>query len=87
MVSAWEEQYRAALDEWQRALDAFNAADGDFVDYSVLRLYAAEQRLAVVLRQLRQAHWNTHKGTPAGRPPHAVPPGFPAVQSESSQSR
>jgi hypothetical protein len=52
---SWEEQFRQALAEWRTALDGFNYADADFIDYQVLRLYAAEQKLAVILRQVRKA--------------------------------
>jgi hypothetical protein len=55
MARSWEDQFEEALAEWRTALDGFNYADGDYVDYQVLSLYAAEQKLAVILRQARKA--------------------------------
>jgi hypothetical protein len=51
----WHQELRAALAEWQAAQDAFNAAEPAFVDYQILRLDAAEEKLRVILRQAQQA--------------------------------
>ena len=50
----WEEEFTAALGEWRAALDGFNYAEPEFVDYQVLRLYAAEQKLRLIIRQARR---------------------------------
>jgi hypothetical protein len=53
MAEQWESLFEQALAEWRTALDGFNYADGEFIDYQILKLYAAEQKLALILRQLK----------------------------------
>lgn len=76
----WQEQFAEAVTEWRAALDAFNHAEPDYVDYHILRLYTAEQKLALILKQAKAA-WRDLAGRPAAprlarmNPPPALPPG------------
>lgn len=51
----WQAQFQQAMDDWRAALDGFNNADEEYIDYQILRLYAAETKLALVLRQAKTA--------------------------------
>lgn len=47
--------YREALQAWQVAQNHFDHADPDHIDISILHLQAAEMRLAVELKRIREA--------------------------------
>lgn len=55
MGLTWQQQFQEALVEWRAAQEAFNQADPDYLDYHILRLYAAEKKLAVILKQAKAA--------------------------------
>jgi len=63
------DEYQEALSEWQDAAQAFNLADSEFIDYQIMRLNAAEQKLAILLRQVRQAYGHEPAAFAAGLPP------------------
>lgn len=67
------DQYQEALTEWQDAAQAFNLADGEFIDYQIMRLNAAEQKLAILLRQVRKAYAHDPTVVGAGLPPAPAP--------------
>jgi hypothetical protein len=78
----WPAQFQQAIDDWRAALDGFNNADGDSIDYQILRLYAAETKLALVLRQAKHA-----RGLPVKKALVSTPLAcLPFSHSESSES-
>lgn len=81
----WQEQFAEAVTEWRAALDAFNHAEPDYVDYHILRLYTAEQKLALILKQAKAA-WRDLAGLP--RAPRltrtATPPALPSGPDPSA---
>ncbi len=60
-------QFLEALADWRAAIDAFNGADAECLDYAIYRLQAAEVKLGWALHQARKAG---HAGEDApGRQP------------------
>lgn len=50
----WREAWEDALQEWQQARAAFEEAEDPFIDFQALRLRAAEEKLSLLLRLLRE---------------------------------
>ena len=71
-------EFRQAVKEWQEALRQFHQAEEETLDYSVYQLQAAEEKMAMILRQARAA-----RGLQSLRPPHRVAP--PLVSKESGE--
>ncbi|CAB1129609.1 conserved protein of unknown function [Candidatus Hydrogenisulfobacillus filiaventi] len=51
----WQAAIQAAVREVREMEDAFNQAERETCDYQIYRLRAAEEHLALVLRQARRA--------------------------------
>jgi hypothetical protein len=70
-------EFHRAVADWQDAIDQFRAADEISLDYTIYQLQAAEERVAMILRQARGTA-PSHKGsaaTPAEvNDPRATPP-------------
>jgi hypothetical protein len=64
-MTLWD-QYQEALSEWQAATAAFDEADAEFIDYQILRLAAAEEKLAILLRQAKQRYGENLQGMRSG---------------------
>lgn len=55
-LNPWREALDQALQELAAAEEAFLWADADFCDYHIFRMQAAEEKVALILRQARLAH-------------------------------
>lgn len=71
-------EFRQAVKEWQEALHQFHQAEEETLDYSVYQLQAAEEKMAMILRQARAA-----RSLESLRPPRRVSP--PLVSKESGE--
>jgi hypothetical protein len=50
----WRDAWEDALREWQQARATFEEAEDPFIDFHALRLRAAEEKLSLLLRLLRE---------------------------------
>ncbi|MGC8488934.1 MAG: hypothetical protein ACP5QO_12090 [Clostridia bacterium] len=50
----WRDAWHAALQEWREARAAFDEAEEPFIDFQALRLRAAEEKLSLLLRLMRE---------------------------------
>jgi len=50
----WRDAWNDALREWREARAAFDEAEEPFVDFQALRLRAAEEKLSLLLRLIRE---------------------------------
>lgn len=71
-------EFRQAVKEWQEALRQFHQAEEETLDYSVYRLQAAEEKMAMILRQARAA-----RGLQSLRAAHRLSPS--TVSKESGE--
>lgn len=62
--------YQAALNEWREAWEDFRWAEAPFIDYHVLKLRAAEEKLSLILRVMRE-DWPPTTVTTRPAPPSA----------------
>ncbi|MCL5967662.1 MAG: hypothetical protein M1516_03305 [Firmicutes bacterium] len=51
---SWKDAWETALQEWREARAAFDEAQDPFIDFQALRLRAAEEKLSLLLRLMRE---------------------------------
>lgn len=61
-TNPWREALDQALLELNQAEHAFEWADPEFCDYHAFRIQAAKEKVAMILRQARQAYGLTQAG-------------------------
>lgn len=72
-TNPWREALDQALGELNQAEHAFEWADPDYCDYYIFRIQAAQEKVALILRQARVAYGVASNRLPASREaPHAI---------------